>query len=482
MASQDGDIFLRVLGAVERQPGNPVAWRALGEVLLGRGQASAAVDAYRQAVSLDPTAAAGWMGVGVALRAARRHVEGCQALARAVELAPHDAAAWGNLSAAREACGDIDGALAAADEAIARAPHTGGWQMARATALRSLGNTEGALQALAVCEASMPGDPRIAWNRALTLLSAARFEEGFAAYEDRRLRPQHVPLPTPEWRTGPPPPEGVVVVCEQGFGDILQWARFLPRLARQTARVVVAAPLALHSLLGRVAGVTAVVDKKQLPSSPEVVGCRAFVGLLSLGARLGASGADLAADLPLWAPTDAEAAPWRTRRGRGGLAVGIGWQGNPAYERDHLRSPPLSAFRTVAEVPGVRLVSLQKVHGLDQLRQATGALSQVDDWGSHLDEDGAAFVETAAAMASLDLVLTSDTATAHLAASLGRPTWLVLSHPADWRWGTHTSRTPWYPSLRMVRQAAPGDWASVFSRVAAGLAEWIQTGAPPEDV
>ena len=470
----------QALKQVERTPGDARAWRDLARAFLQTGRAPASVEASRQALRLDATVGPAWTTFGLALRQTGNHFGGRQALSNAARLSPQDAACWGNLAGAHEALGEAEEAVRCARRAVALAPDQAGWHAVLGTALRAIGQVDAAIAAYDRAERLSPEDPRIPWNRALARLSGHDFAQGFVAYESRRRRPEHKPLPTPVWTEGAPPSGGVLVHCEQGFGDTIQWARFLPRLARQTARVVVAAPGRLQAMLRRIDGVDDVVEKEaaRAPDALRTFGCEVHVGLMSLGARLHEDGHTLARELPLWSPSPAACAPYASKDG---LRIGIGWQGNPAYERDHLRSPPLAHYAPLVDnavARGVSVVSLQKVHGLDQLRAAQGALGAIPDLGAILDTGSDAFVDTAAAMSAADLVITSDTATAHLAGSLPTETWLLLSRPADWRWGHVPERTPWYPRTRVFRQPSPGDWPGLFSNVDRALSAWIDERLP----
>jgi ADP-heptose:LPS heptosyltransferase len=160
---------------------------------------------------------------------------------------------------------------------------------------------------------------------------------------------------------------------------------------------------------------------------------------------------------------------WRQRlAGHGGFKIGINWQGNAAYSFDHLRSIPLIEFAPLADVEGVTLCSLQKGDGLEQLAAAADRFTAVE-LGSTLDNEAGAFMDTAAVMRNLDLVITSDTATAHLAGGLGVPVWLALSAAPEWRWMKDRPTSPWYPTMRLFRQRILGDWASAFVEMKAEL-------------
>jgi len=461
----------RALSIVERSPSSGAAWSQLGTAFLVDGKAASAVEALSRAVTLQPDLPVAWAHLGLAKRRTGDHIGGLAALERAAALDPHSAAAWGNLSAALESCGQGDAAVSAAQRAVSLDPTCAGWQATLGTALRSIGRLDSALQAFEAAAQMSPDDVRIPWNRALTLLSAHNFADGFPAYEARLMRPQHKALPGPIWTDGPPPLDGVVVHHEQGFGDTLQWARFLPALHTRTGRVVVAAPPKLHALLSTVPGVAATVSRDEARAEGALVrlGCSAHVGLMSLGALLGETGDTLAAHLPTFHPDAANVHRWGNRLRDGRPLVALAWQGNPSYERDHLRSPPLKAFAPLLGRRDIRFVSLQKYEGVDQLRHGAGPVRRVEDLGAELDPGPDAFVDTAAVMMVADLVITSDTSTAHLAGALGRPTWVVLSTPCDWRWGHHPRRTPWYPSMRLFRQPRPGDWAGLFQEVAGAL-------------
>src|SRR5262249_25146736 len=155
---------------------------------------------------------------------------------------------------------------------------------------------------------------------------------------------------------------------------------------------------------------------------------------------------------------------WKARIGTHGFKVGIAWQGTPAGRIDKGRSIPLENFVPLTRIPGVRLISLQKHDGLDQL----SALPQdikIETLGDSFDDGPDAFIDTAAVMNSLDLVITSDTSVAHLAGALGRPTWVALKDVPDWRWLLDREDSPWYPTLRLFRQPQRDDWASVFANI-----------------
>jgi Glycosyltransferase family 9 (heptosyltransferase) len=163
---------------------------------------------------------------------------------------------------------------------------------------------------------------------------------------------------------------------------------------------------------------------------------------------------------------------WTETLGSGGFKVGIVWQGNPVFKNDRRRSVPIENFAPLAAIPGVRLISLQAIHGLDQLTRLPAGMA-VETLGAKVTDNPEGLDEIAAVMANLDLVVTSDTAAAHLAGALGRPAWVALSHDPDWRWLRDRADSPWYPSMRLFRQQRPGDWPGVFAKITAALRDLV---------
>ncbi len=199
--------------------------------------------------------------------------------------------------------------------------------------------------------------------------------------------------------------------------------------------------------------------------------------LLSLPRMLGTRVESIPADVP-YLTVDAKVVEhWRQRLSSiAGFRVGIHWQGNPEYTYDATRSIPLVEFAPLAEVPGVALISLQRIDGLEQLPEALRQFT-IHDLGDDVDRDRGAFVDTAAAMKNLNLVITSDTAVAHLAGALGVRAWMAVSHAPDWRWMLDRQHSPWYPTMRLFRQTCWKEWSRVFARIAQELSQEVSCRA-----
>jgi Family of unknown function (DUF6165)/Tetratricopeptide repeat len=303
------------------------------------------------------------------------------------------------------------------------------------------------------------------FNRGMVLLKLGRYHEGWLEYEWRwncRLiaKPE---IPRPRWDGSPLKGRSILIHTEQGLGDVLQFVRFLPQLKRQGGRIILACQKALHVLLKPLP----FVDEWFPIDEPGAITFEMYCPMLSLPGMLDIDEATIPRDIPYVFADETRKDRWRPRIGSiPGFKVGLAWQGSPTFHGDELRSIPLSQFAPLAGVGGVTLVSLQKGTGVEQIEPTHGRVPL--KVFPELDQDGA-FVDSAAIVQYLDLIITSDSAVAHLAGALGRPVWVVLGVSCDWRWQVERSDSPWYPTMRLFRQKTMGDWASVFREVAEAL-------------
>jgi hypothetical protein len=249
----------------------------------------------------------------------------------------------------------------------------------------------------------------------------------------------------------------ILVRSEQGRGDILQFLRYLPLVAAKGGRIICELPACMHPMAARVDGI-GIVHTMGQPLPPVDV----QVALMSLPHVLGS----IDAPVPYLFAEPSLVDRWREElHSIDGFKIAIAWQGDKSFRFDPLRSIPLAQFEPVARIPGVRLISVQKHAGLDQIKASQERVPLVD-FGERLDEAAGPFMDTAAIMKCVDLVITSDTAIAHLAGGLGVPTWLAVHFAPDWRWFLKREDSPWYPAMRLFRQSEPGDWPGVFTRLA----------------
>ncbi len=468
---QPAEALAALDAALRLQPDYAEAAFNRGNVLGDLGRRDEALAAYERALDLRPDHAGALNNLGLALAEAGRPAEAVPVLRQAARLQPASPAAWNNLARALTDLARFAEAEAAVAEALRLEP--GG-----AEGHHHLGNLykeQGRLEeALACYRQALRLDPHSAatqYNRALALLQAGDYARGWPAYEWRWKRKKAKPrtFREPAWDGGPLAGRTILLWCEQGLGDALQFVRYAPRVKARGAAVVLECPGYLLPLLSTCPGVDRLVAEGAAPPPFDVQ-----VPLMSLPGLLGTTLATVPAAVPYLSADPARVERWGQQlRATGAFTVGVVWQGNPYHQWDRHRSAPLAAFAPLAAVEGVRLVSLQRVHGLEQLGRLGGRFA-VAELAGEFDGPGAAFLDTAAVMAGLDLVVSVDTAAAHLAGALGVPAWVALAAVADWRWLVGREDTPWYPTLRLFRQAAPGDWPGVFGRMAAELARLVR--------
>ncbi len=466
--------ILSHLAAISVDPGLLPARSNLGLALLARGRIPEAVQAFEDAVARWPQVASLHSNLGQCLCDLKRYPEAEAACLRALELDPEMAEAWSTLGNVLVGRREHAEAEIAYRRAVELRPHMAGGWCNLGVALFRENRTAEAEAAYVQALALDPGLADAHWNQALVRLQRGDYAEGFDQYEWRLKRPgrlrDEAQFRQPLWDGSALGGAAILIHAEQGFGDALQCARFLPRVAARGGRVVLQARAPLRRLLQHAPGVAAFVsDGEALPE----VACR--LPLFSLPRLFARSLDDLLGPIPYLSAESDLAALWRTRLGdlEAGLRIGLVWSGNVSSEVEQGRSIPLQAFAPLA-APGVCLVSLQKGDGLEQL---AGAPFDVLDLGApYLDGD---FADTAAVLANLDLLVTCDTAAVHLAGALGVPTWLAVSPVPDWRWMKDRSDSPWYPSVRLFRQQTRGDWGEVFAAMAHALTA-LMNGAADE--
>jgi hypothetical protein len=370
--------------------------------------------------------------------------------------------------------GHFEAARQVAMEVVSRDKDHVGALIALANALRDLGRFEEALRVLAHVLRISPDNTNALSSAALTFFFKEDWPRAWRSFDVRfRLMeqppavtmpgPDGKPVPKPRWREGPVP-ESVLVLGEQGLGDTIMFARYLPLLRRAGARVVCVVQQRLLALLKTL---DADVEWRPSEKAGSVGGIKAWTPMMGLPQALGLTPGQFVPEIPYLRAEPERVSRWKARIGLHGFKVGIAWQGNPDKRIDVGRSSPLAAFAPLAEVPGLRLISLQTHHGLDQIAQVPFG-SKIEQLGDDFDTGPDGFLDTAAVMEQLDLIVTVDTSLGHLAGALGRPGIILLKAVgADWRWLHRRSDTIWYPSLRLFRQSKPGDWHELLERVTA---------------
>jgi Tfp pilus assembly protein PilF len=473
-------IYRQVL---KQHPGNDNALHLLGVLLIHAGRRDEAIPLLEQAVAARPENPVYLGNLGSAYLTTDQFAEARATLEKAVRCDPAHADAHYHLGIVFERFAWLDVAVASYRRAIELRPK-------HAAARNNLGNVlfvQGKrVESLAQFEAVLADDPQSVhahYNRALALLALGRLAEGWEEYDWRWRCHQRVTPHSdePTWTGEPLCDQTLLVRAEQGLGDTIQFLRYLPLVRQRVRRVLVEVPASLLPLL-RVSGVEGLVAQAALCDPPRSAALPPFdlqVSLVSLPRIFRTALETIPAGVPYLKADVDLVARWRDKlSGPPGLKVGIAWQGSPSYRDDRFRSIPLVCFAPLAAVPGVRLFSVQKGAGAEQIRAPQGRFGAVD-LESQIDQAAGPFMDTAAIMKNLDLVITSDTAIAHLAGALGVTTWIALCAGPDWRWLAERRDSPWYPSVRLFRQARLGDWRPVFQEMARELGAFTARNPSP---
>lgn len=428
-------------------------WGLRGSLLRRLGRMAEARQALQEAARLAPENFAWWANLAAVLGGVGAVTEAETAMQRALTLNPHPELLY-NLGTLRLGWGDSSGAILCFREVLRVQPQHARAQLNLGSALReqgSLAEAQGWLQgAMQSPETALDAK----WNLALLLLQQEKWEEGWRLYEARRqirgFAMDRFRLPPWTGQRG----SRVLIHAEQGLGDTFQFIRFLPLLREHVSSLILRVQDPLKPLLQGVAGADRVLGRQDV--LPEV---DAEIPLMSLPFLLKS-----------WPPPPPPYLkhPLGPLASFGPGAVGLGWQGNPAYKADHLRSLPFNKVQKLFELPQIRWISLQK--GLSM--EALAPWPTVMDFGGTADLQKP-FEDTARAILSLDRVITSDTALAHLAGALGAEVWLLLAYTPDWRWPLQGMQSIWYPRMRLFRQPVPGDWERVIHAVGAALLETL---------
>ena len=456
--------------ALELRPDYAKTHSNLGVALWELGKLDEAVACYRRALELEPDQAEVHSNLGIALMDRGNLDEAVAACRRALELKPDLAEVHENFGAALHAQGKLDEAVACFRRALELKPDY-------AQAINNLGvalSDQGKLDDVVACyRRALELSPDYAdahVNQAIWSLLTGDFQRGWSEYEWRwkaKLSQQR-DFSQALWQGQPLEGRTILLHAEQGLGDAIQFVRYAPLVKRQGGTVVVECPRPLVSLLRSCAGIDRLVGR-----GDELPPFDLQAPLLSLPGIFRTTLQDIPAAVPYLFADPGLAERWRRELGgMAGFKIGVAWQGNPKYRSDRDRSIPAACFEPLARCCGVQLLSLQKRWGIEQLQEVSGRFPVVD-LGSRLDEASGAFMDTAAVMLNLDLVVTSDTAIAHLAGALGVPVWVAISFIPDWRWLLERSDSPWYPTMRLFRQDRRGDWQGVFRRIEAAAGEHV---------
>ena len=437
--------------------------RAAACYLLGSyAEAAASCD---RALALAPQHAAAHAHRGAALYALGRLDDAMASLDTAIELDPRSAFACNVRALCLLDLQRPEAALRSCERAIALRPELADAHNTRGLALADSLRFEEALASFDQAIALQPDLPEPNFNKGIRLLQHGDFERGWELYERRPLLDRAFAASHPRLWDGREEiaHKTIFTYAEQGLGDTLQFCRYAMLLRDRGAHVVLSVQDRLCRLLRGLGPGIEVVGSSEVPASFDL-----HCPLLSLPRAFRTRLHSIPAAVPYLRPESLRVTAWRNRLGTRGRLIGIRWQGSTG-RADAGRSFSLRHFEALAGIPGVRLISLQKDAGSEQMTDLAEALG-VEDLGAEFEPGGPdAFLDVAAVMQCLELVISSDTSIAHLAGALGCPTWLVLKRTPDWRWLMEREDSPWYPTMRLFRQNRPGDWSEAFARMRAEL-------------
>jgi tetratricopeptide (TPR) repeat protein len=421
--NQCDEALLCLRNAARLAPRHPKVNLVLGAVLKKLGRFEEAAACCRQETQIDPANADAHYNLGLALQNLDRLEEAAAAYQRAVDLRPDYADALVNLG----------------------------------SVLRQQGHPEAAADRFAEAVRQQPQNPEAHWELGSTLLSLGRFEAGWTEYEWRWKLKDFTTAPAqfaqPLWDGSDLGGRRILLHCEQGYGDTIQFARYATLVAARQGRVIVGCPQPLRGLIETIPGVSLVVTSRETLPPFDV-----HAPLLSLPAIFGTTLQTVPAQVPYLTPPATGFLPGLQKMP--GLNVGIAWAGASIHRNDRNRSLALDWFQPLFRMDRIRWHSLQVGSRAADLKRL-GLVETLCDLGSRFDDFG----DTARAVAALDVVISVDTAVAHLAGALGKPVWTLLPFEAEWRWMTGREDSPWYPTMRLFRQASPGDWKGLLEHV-----------------
>jgi len=437
------------------------AYINLGNIFTEKRQFGEAILNYQKAIQVEPLSPDAYSSLGIALLKAERYNEAVICCRKALELAPQNADMHYNFGIALQEQGILDDAITCYRKASEMNPGDAETLNNLAFALQENRRPHEALPYYRKALQLDPGYTTAHWNLSLALLLTGNFREGWREYEWRwgtkYLLSSKRDFAQPLWDGSDLKGRTILLHAEQGFGDTFQFVRYAPLVAGLGANVVLECQKPVAALMQSVGGIQHVIARgEELPAFD--IHCP----LLSLPLAFDTTLETVPATVPYISADSSLSAKWRDRLkdDDSEMKIGIAWAGNPGFKQNRYRNIPLHFFIPVAGLPGVSLYSLQKGEESAMANNPPGQMKVVDYTGDIND-----FSDTAAFMENLDLIISVDTAVAHLAGAMGKRVWTLLPFSPEWRWLLEREDSPWYPTMKLFRQSSKGDWASVIDRV-----------------
>ncbi|UCC97896.1 MAG: tetratricopeptide repeat protein [Phycisphaerales bacterium] len=443
----------------------PQFHNTLGVVLRAAGKHEQALVAYKQATVLNPRYAQAHHNMGNVFLSEGRYEAAVEKYNHVIALDPESVETYNSVAVALHHLGEYAAAIQRCNEALSVKPDYAEAHNTLASVLMKKGLCAEAISHYKHALQLKPDYAEAHCNLGMALLLTGRFEEGWAEYTWRLKTGKAAHLrrhPVPCWDGSPFVGRRLLVHHEQGFGDNIQFIRYLPMVKRLGGTVICEMLRPLVGLFRGFPGIDELAEASSATALPADFDF--YIPLLELPRILGTTVATIPASVPYLRADPAKAQRWRGRFSRTELNIGIVWAGQPAHPEDGARSCHLRHFLRLSGTPGMRLFGLQKGNAAAQAKSLAPDMS-LTNLGDELDD----FADTAAVIENLDLVISVDTAVLHLAGAMAKPAWGILPFVPDWRWMLDRQDSPWYPTMRLFRQRQYGDWDDVFQRVSQEL-------------
>jgi tetratricopeptide (TPR) repeat protein len=456
--------------AIRFKPEFTEAHNNLGNSLENAGRIDEAMGSYQQAIRLKPNFALAHYNLGNALRRAGRIKDAIASYKKAIQLKPDLAGAYNNLGNVFRENGQLDDAIAAFKNAVALIP-TGSAEMQAnlSLALKDKGLFGEAIAACRWAIALHPDYAEAHFHLSSLLLTTGAFAEGWNEFEWRWIYKGFPPprrnFTQAQWDGSLLEGRTLLIDTEQGFGDAIQFVRYLPLVAHRSGKIILECQPELVRLFESLT-----VNCQIIPRGNSLPMFDLHCPLLSLPRVFKTDASNIPARVPYIFVRENECRKWDDRlaaQSAKDLNVGVAWAGSRTNSDDHNRSIQLAMLAPLSQAREVLFVSLQKGEASAQAQHPPPGL-ELMDWTSQLTD----FADTAALISQLDLVITVDTAIAHLAGAMGKPVWVLLPFVPDWRWLLDRDDSPWYPTMRLFRQPTPADWKEVIDQVSYALSHY----------
>jgi FKBP-type peptidyl-prolyl cis-trans isomerase 2/TolA-binding protein len=455
--------------AINFNPFHALSYYHLGVIYQELGQIKKATNLYERALQIDPTLSSAYFNLGVIHQDKEEYDFAIERYKKALEYSPENFGAYNNLGLCYLENENLDDAMASFQKSIELKPDF-------AEAYSNIGNVyHNKLmldEAINMYKKAIDIDPNYTdahWNLAISYLLKGELEQGWKEYEWRWKTDEfHRPsFPKPIWNGEPIHGKKLLIITEQGLGDALQFLRYIPLIYKKGVKIIFTCSEELIPLIKNHEEISEIIPRNSIVPEFDY-----YCSLLSLPLIFNTTINNIPQNIPYINATKKSIKYWHNKlsNNQNKMKIGIVWAGNPKHKMDKKRSIPLKTYYPLFDLKGVAFYSLQKGKGSEQVDDESKKMGLID-----LTNEINDFSDTAGFIMNLDLVITVDTAVAHLAGALGRPVWVLIPYIPDWRWMLNREDSPWYPTMRLFRQSSRGDWETVVIKIRQELERLISS-------